>query len=132
MDYLFANHDPELVEALVQAIDGRSYGTDGRDVLPRGRLDPYPLVWATPEIARDTFGMAAPATEEWLVSLLARGDLGPVVLDVGCGKAFLLNDLAMELPGLEVRGIDISEYALENSKEEMRPSIWTITINFMD
>jgi len=43
------------------------------------------------------------------------------VLDVGCGKAFLLYELVQLMPGLTVRGLDISEYALVNAKEEMRP-----------
>lgn len=46
---------------------------------------------------------------------------GDRVLDVGCGKAFLLYDLMQAVPGLEVRGIDISEYAIKNAKEEVKP-----------
>lgn len=46
---------------------------------------------------------------------------GDRVLDVGCGKAFLLYDLLQAVPGLEVRGIDISEYAIKNAKEEVKP-----------
>lgn len=46
---------------------------------------------------------------------------GQRVLDVGCGKGFLLHELARAVPGLEVAGIDISRYALEAAKEEVRP-----------
>lgn len=46
---------------------------------------------------------------------------GSRVLDVGCGKAFLLHDLTQASPGLEVRGLDISEYGIANAKEEVRP-----------
>lgn len=46
---------------------------------------------------------------------------GDRVLDVGCGKAFLLYELTQSVPGLEVRGIDISEYGIEHAKEEVRP-----------
>jgi len=42
------------------------------------------------------------------------------VLDVGCGKGFMLYDMWRLLPGITVRGIDIAEYAVENAKEEMR------------
>lgn len=48
---------------------------------------------------------------------------GDRVLDVGCGKAFLLYDLTQVVPGLEVHGIDISKYALEHAKEEMQPRL---------
>lgn len=44
-----------------------------------------------------------------------------VVLDIGCGKGFLLHDMAALIPGLTVRGVDISEYAVQNAIEDMRP-----------
>lgn len=46
---------------------------------------------------------------------------GDKILDIGCGKGFLLYDFTQALPGLEVAGIDISEYAIANAKEEVRP-----------
>lgn len=46
---------------------------------------------------------------------------GDKILDVGCGKAFLLYDFTQALPGVAVRGIDISAYGIENAKEEVRP-----------
>lgn len=45
---------------------------------------------------------------------------GDSVLDVGCGKGFLLYELALAVPGLETYGIDVSKYAIGNSKEELR------------
>ena len=45
---------------------------------------------------------------------------GMRVLDVGCGKGFLLYDLTQVCPGLEVHGLDISPYALEHSHPEIR------------
>lgn len=45
---------------------------------------------------------------------------GDKVLDVGCGMAHLLYELTQAVQGLQVYGIDISKYALENSKEEIR------------
>jgi ubiquinone/menaquinone biosynthesis C-methylase UbiE len=45
---------------------------------------------------------------------------GDKILDVGCGKGFLLYDFTQSVPGVEVRGIDISEYGIQNSKEEVR------------
>jgi ubiquinone/menaquinone biosynthesis C-methylase UbiE len=37
---------------------------------------------------------------------------GQRLLDVGCGKGFLVKDLMLECPGLEAFGLDISRYAL--------------------
>jgi protein-L-isoaspartate(D-aspartate) O-methyltransferase len=48
---------------------------------------------------------------------------GQRVLDVGCGKAFLLFDISEAVPGVEVRGLDISEYAREHAKPEVRDSL---------
>lgn len=45
---------------------------------------------------------------------------GDKILDVGCGKGFLLYDFTKVLPGIEIHGIDISDYAIANSKEEVR------------
>jgi len=42
------------------------------------------------------------------------------ILDVGCGKGFLLHELKKLLPGATVTGIDISDHALTNAKEEVR------------
>lgn len=46
---------------------------------------------------------------------------GDRILDVGCGKGFLLYELAREVPGVEVRGIDVSAYAIAHAKEEVQP-----------
>ena len=46
---------------------------------------------------------------------------GDKILDVGCGKAFLLYEFTQVLPGLDVKGIDISKYAIEHAKEEVKP-----------
>jgi ubiquinone/menaquinone biosynthesis C-methylase UbiE len=42
------------------------------------------------------------------------------LLDVGCGKGFMLYDFKKSLPRMRIRGIDISQYAVENGKEEVR------------
>ncbi len=44
---------------------------------------------------------------------------GDRILDVGCGKGFLLFDFTESVPGIEVTGIDISEYAIENAMEQL-------------
>ena len=45
---------------------------------------------------------------------------GDKVLDVGCGKGFLLHDLTQAVPGLEVTGLDISRYALDRAMPEVK------------
>jgi protein-L-isoaspartate(D-aspartate) O-methyltransferase len=37
------------------------------------------------------------------------------VLDIGCGKGFLLFEISELLPGIEIYGLDISSYAIENA-----------------
>lgn len=46
---------------------------------------------------------------------------GDRILDIGCGKGYLLYEFTHVLPGVTVAGIDISEYAIEHAKEEVKP-----------
>jgi len=41
------------------------------------------------------------------------------ILDVGCGKGFMLFDMLQLIPGVKVAGVDISAYAVENALEEV-------------
>lgn len=43
------------------------------------------------------------------------------ILDVGCGKGFMLHDFKEVMPNCSVAGIDVSEYALENSMPSVKP-----------
>ncbi len=45
------------------------------------------------------------------------------VLDVGCAKGFMLHDLSLAVPGITLRGIDISEYAIENAIKDLKSSL---------
>jgi SAM-dependent methyltransferase len=45
------------------------------------------------------------------------------VLDVGCGKGFLLHEFTQVCPGISVAGVDISAYAVENAKESVRGNL---------
>lgn len=48
---------------------------------------------------------------------------GDKVLDVGCAKGFLMKDLLKICPGLEVIGVDISQYGLEHCENEVKDSV---------
>lgn len=43
----------------------------------------------------------------------------PKILDIGCGKGFLLYDFLKVIPNAEIYGIDISQYAISNCKVEI-------------
>ena len=45
---------------------------------------------------------------------------GSSVLDIGCAKGFMMYDIQRLIPGINVFGIDISEYAIENAKDEVK------------
>lgn len=43
------------------------------------------------------------------------------LLDVGCGKGFMLYDIKEAIPGISIAGIDISSYAIENAMDDVKP-----------
>jgi ubiquinone/menaquinone biosynthesis C-methylase UbiE len=45
------------------------------------------------------------------------------ILDVGCGKGFMMHDFKRLMPGITIAGIDISEYACQNAMDDMKPNI---------
>ena len=45
------------------------------------------------------------------------------MLDVGCGKGFLLYEMKLLQPELEITGFDISLHGLENAKDEIKPDL---------
>ena len=107
-DYLGRMNDSK-VEAMMIAKqygadywDGdRKYGYGGYKYLP-GR-------WAT--VAQkliDLYGLKA----------------GSKVLDVGCGKAFLLYEMQLLEPGLEIHGFDISQYGLDHAHPNLKANLF--------
>jgi protein-L-isoaspartate(D-aspartate) O-methyltransferase len=44
-------------------------------------------------------------------------------LDVGCGKGYLLHEFTQVVPGVDVAGLEISEYAIEHAKPEVKDAI---------
>ena len=47
-----------------------------------------------------------------------------IVLDVGCGKAHLLHELKLLVPGLRVCGFDVSQYGLDDTPLTVRPYVF--------
>ena len=57
------------------------------------------------------------------------------ILDVGCGKGFLLYEFTQVIPGIKVIGLDVSHYGINNAKEEVKPYLQhgnTIKLPFED
>jgi ubiquinone/menaquinone biosynthesis C-methylase UbiE len=60
---------------------------------------------------------------------------GMRILDIGCGKGFLLHDILQACPSVEVHGIDISGYAIERCLQTVRNNCKignAISLPFMD
>jgi SAM-dependent methyltransferase len=49
---------------------------------------------------------------------------GSKVLDMGCGKGFLLYEMKLLQPDLQICGIDISKHGLTEAKEEIMPFLF--------
>ena len=79
---------------------------DGDRLYAYGGYNYHPRFWqATVRRFRDYYQLAEDAS----------------VLDVGCGKGFMLYDFKELMPNLTIAGIDISEYAYEHAMETVKP-----------
>ena len=45
---------------------------------------------------------------------------GNKVLDIGCAKGFMVYDFFVQFPDIKCEGIDISQYAIDNCKKEVK------------
>ena len=45
------------------------------------------------------------------------------LLDIGCGKGFMIYDIKKSIKGISCRGIDISSYAINNAIEEVKSDL---------
>ena len=50
-------------------------------------------------------------------------DKNAAILDIGCAKGFMLHDFKQLLPESTIAGIDISQYAIDNAIDDMRPYV---------
>lgn len=81
---------------------------DGDRLCGYGGYNYHPRFWqATVRRFRDYYGLADDAS----------------ILDVGCAKGFMLHDFKELMPNATVAGIDISEYAIENAMETVKPFV---------
>ena len=46
------------------------------------------------------------------------------ILDVGCGKAFLLHEIKLILPDIKISGFDISNHGLECATDEIKKDLF--------
>ena len=45
------------------------------------------------------------------------------ILDIGCGKGFLLFEIKKIIPSIKIYGLDVSRYAIKNAKKEIKKSL---------
>ena len=62
------------------------------------------------------------ATVNFFLSYYKLGE-NDSILDVGCGKGFMLHDFKQWMPRLRVVGLDISEYAIKNAIQTIKPFV---------
>ena len=81
---------------------------DGDRRMGYGGYHYHPRFWrATVELLSDHYRLAN----------------GSSMLDVGCAKGFMLHDFKQLMPDLRIAGIDISEYAIENAIDTVKPYV---------
>jgi SAM-dependent methyltransferase len=106
-DYLARVNDPEYPKAVAAEL-AKKWGYDYWDGDRRINYGGYRYMegrWAKiADVMIEHYGLKA----------------GDRILDVGCGKGFLMFDFIQVLPGIDVKGIDVSTYAIENAKPEVK------------
>ena len=51
------------------------------------------------------------------------------IMDIGCAKGYMMHDLSLLIPGAEIKGVDVSNYAKENAIESMQDNIVVANAN---
>ena len=107
-DYLGRMNDSKVEAMMVAKQYGADYW-DGDRKYGYGGYKYMPGRWAT--VAQkliDLYGLKA----------------GSKVLDVGCGKGFLLYEMQLIEPGLEIHGFDISQYGLDHAHPDLKANLF--------
>jgi len=106
-DYLARVNDPEYPKAKAAEL-AKQWGYDYWDGDRRINYGGYKYLP----------GRWAPVAQK----MIEHYDLKPgsKVLDIGCGKGFQMFELTQVLPGIEVRGLDISGYAIAHAHPEVK------------
>ena len=107
-DYLGRMNDSKVEAMMVAKQYGADYW-DGDRKYGYGGYKYMPGRWAT--VAQkliDLYGLKA----------------GSKVLDVGCGKGFLLYEMQLIEPGLEIHGFDVSQYGLDHAHPELNANLF--------
>ena len=106
-DYLARVNDPEFPKAKAAEL-AKQWGYDywdGDRRINYGGYNYIPGRWApVAKLMIERYGLKP----------------GSRVLDIGCGKGFQMFELTQVLPGLEVRGIDVSSYAIEHAHPDVK------------
>jgi 2-polyprenyl-3-methyl-5-hydroxy-6-metoxy-1,4-benzoquinol methylase len=53
------------------------------------------------------------------------------LLDVGCAKGFMMHDVVELVPGITVKGVDVSDYAIENCLATMKKNVSVANANLL-
>ena len=107
-DYLGRMNDSKVEAMMIAKQYGADYW-DGDRKYGYGGYKYMPGRWAT--VAQkliDLYGLKA----------------GSKVLDVGCGKGFLLYEMQLIEPGLEIHGFDISQYGLDHAHPDLKANLF--------
>lgn len=109
-DYISRVTDPEYPKSLASSI-AKKWGADywdGDRRLGYGGYKFIPGYWTS---------VAQHLIAEYNLTSKSR------ILDVGCGKGFLLAELTSLVPGIGVSGLEISHYAIEHAHASVKASI---------
>ena len=100
----------EQVDAKVREVSmefGKDY-FDGERIYGYGGYGYHPRFWTdTVRHIKELYQLSAEAK----------------VLDVGCAKGFMMHDFKLLMPEMDIRGVDVSEYAIENAIDDVKPYV---------